>query len=164
MRPSGLTPCAPRYYHSTHKCTMVYSLSLCVLSVLCVRGVSASLRLLPLPVPCVLCALPLSALPPVLCVLPCGSAAWVLGAPLYRCPYTLPLYHPLFFRLYIGVLYGGGLFLSPATVPFIFLRISASFFASCMHNKKPTLFFHDGFSKKSACIFVLCIPGFIFPR
>lgn len=121
VRPCGLSPCAPRYYYSTPRCTLVYSLvlsSVCCASVWCCA-------------PVLWCALP--ALPVVRlcsavavvcgCVLPLLSLSSVgvrYGAPLYplcfsclfsghnTCPiyggaicgpYTFPIYVPYFLGL-----------------------------------------------------------------
>ena len=53
MRPCGLSPCAPRYYYSTPRCTLVYSLvlsSVCCASVWCCAPCPV-VR----PVPCLPC-------------------------------------------------------------------------------------------------------------
>lgn len=131
-----------------YSCVQSFSLCACV-PVLCVPCACA-------PVPA------LSALPLCCVCLPCGSAAWVLDTPLYKSPVHCPLYTPLFSCPYTGVLYGGGLFLSPATVLFIFLRISASLFLLriCIIKSRPCTPYW--IHKKSACIFRSLYSRFYF--
>lgn len=125
VRPCGLSPCAPRYYYSTPRCTLVYSLvlsSVCCASVWCCApvlwcalclacpacGVAAwccvcGVRVRPnpaLPAPVGVCY----GVPCTPCVLP-ALFSWGNTCPIYGgaiCgPCTLPIYVPYFFRLAI---------------------------------------------------------------
>lgn len=110
MRPCGLSPCAPRYYYSTPRCTLVYSL---VLSFVCCASVWCCA---PCPVVC-----PVSCLPclwcgrVVLCLWCVGASCPLLSLPLWVCatvyPCTPVLFLPYFLAvipaLYMGVLYAG---------------------------------------------------------
>ena len=108
MRPCGLSPCAPRYYYSTPRCTLVYSLVLS--SVRCASVVC--------PVPCLPC-------------LWCGCVVlwlWCVGAvrpapalpaPVgvcYGVPCT-PCTFPVFFLGIIPALYIRGAICGPCTLP-----------------------------------------------
>lgn len=123
VRPCGLSPCAPRYYYSTPRCTLVYSLvlsSVCCASVWCCApvlwcalclacpacGVAAwccvcGVRVRPnpaLPAPVGVCY----GVPCTLCVLP-ALFSWGNTCPIYGgaiCgPCTLPIYVPYFLGL-----------------------------------------------------------------
>jgi len=121
VRPCGLSPCAPRYYYSTPRCTLVYSLvlsSVCCASVWCCAPCPV---VRPVPyLPCLLCvcvvlwlwcvgaSCPLLSLPLWVCatvhpVPLCFSClfSWYNTCPIYGCvicgPYTLPIYVPYFF-------------------------------------------------------------------
>lgn len=150
VRPCGLSPCAPRYYYSTPRCTLVYSLVLscaffCVLCfcvVLCPLSCGAPCALPALPVVClrgavsVVCG----------CVMPPALPAPVgvcYGVPLYPCAF------PVFFlgiipAPYMGVLYAG-LIRSLYTCP-IFLRL-AIYDPFCTHSKSRPLDSECGFPK-----------------
>lgn len=123
VRPCGLSPCAPRYYYSTPRCTLVYSLVLssvccasvwccapcpvvrpvpclpclwCVCVVLCLWCVGASCPCSPYPCGCVLrCA-------PVPLCFSCLFSGHNT-CPIYGCvicgPYTLPICVPYFLGL-----------------------------------------------------------------
>lgn len=146
VRPCGLSPCAPRYYYSTPRCTLVYSLvlsSVCCASVWCCA-------------PVLWCALCLAC--PA-----CGVAAWccvcgvrvrpnpALPAPVGVC-YGAPLYpcvFPVFFlgitpAPYMGVLYAD-LIRSLYTCP-IFFRL-AIYDPFCTHSKSRPLDSECGFPK-----------------
>ena len=126
VRPCGLSPCAPRYYYSTPRCTLVYSLvlsSVCCASVWCCApvlwcalclacpacGVAAwccvcGVRVRPspaLPAPVGVCY----GVPCTPCVLP-ALFSWGNTCPIYGgaiCgPCTLPIYVPYFF---LGLLF-----------------------------------------------------------
>lgn len=76
VRPCGLSPCAPRYYYSTPRCTLVYSLvlsSVCCASVLCCA-------------PVLWCALCLACPACGASALCCGCGVWVRPAPCSPCP------------------------------------------------------------------------------
>lgn len=114
VRPCGLSPCAPRYYYSTPRCTLVYSL---VLSSVCCAPV------LWCALPCLWCACVVlwlwcvgASCPPALpapvgvCygapLYPCAFPVFFSGhntCPIYGCvicgPYTLPIYVPYFLGL-----------------------------------------------------------------
>lgn len=123
VRPCGLSPCAPRYYYSTPRCTLVYSLvlsSVCCASVWCCApvlwcalclacpacGVAAwccvcGVRVRPnpaLPTPVGVCY----GVPCTPCVLP-ALFSWGNTCPIYGgaicglC--TLPIYVPYFLGL-----------------------------------------------------------------
>lgn len=120
VRPCGLSPCAPRYYYSTPRCTLVYSLVLssvvlCFCVVLCPCPVVC-------PAPCLPCLWCLwlwcvgASCPPALpapvgvCygapLYPCAFPVFFSGhntCPIYGCvicgPYTLPIYVPYFLGL-----------------------------------------------------------------
>ena len=124
VRPCGLSPCAPRYYYSTPRCTLVYSLVLssvvlCFCVVLCPCPVVC-----PAPcLPCLWCACVVlwlwcvgASCPPALpapvgvCygapLYPCAFPVFFSGhntCPIYGCvicgPYTLPIYVPYFLGL-----------------------------------------------------------------
>ena len=123
VRPCGLSPCAPRYYYSTPRCTLVYSLvlsSVCCASVWCCAPCPV-VR----PVPCLPClwcvcvvlclwcvgaSCPLLSLPLWVCatVLPCTPVLFLSFSghntcPIYGCvicgPYTLPICVPYFLGL-----------------------------------------------------------------
>ena len=125
VRPCGLSPCAPRYYYSTPRCTLVYSLvlsSVCCASVWCCAPCPV-VR----PVPCLPClwcvcvvlwlwcvgaSCPLLSLPLWVCatVCPCTPVLFLSFSGHNTCPiyggaiceaYTLPTYMPYFFRLAI---------------------------------------------------------------
>lgn len=123
VRPCGLSPCAPRYYYSTPRCTLVYSLvlsSVCCASVWCCA-------------PVLWCALCLACPACGASAWRCGCGVWVrlapplLSLPLWVCatvypvplcfsclfsghntcpiyrgaicgPYTFPIYVPYFFK------------------------------------------------------------------
>lgn len=136
VRPCGLSPCAPRYYYSTPRCTLVYSLvlsSVCCASVWCCA---------PCPVVClrgavsVVCG----------CVMPPALPAPVgvcYGVPLYPCAF------PAFFLGIIPAPYMGGLYAglirSLYTCP-IFLRL-AIYDPFCTHSKSRPLDSECGFPK-----------------
>lgn len=146
VRPCGLSPCAPRYYYSTPRCTLVYSLvlsSVCCASVWCCAPCPV-VR----PVPCLLCLW-------CVCVvlwLWCASASCppALPAPVGVC-YGVPLYpcaFPVFFlgiipAPYMGVLYAG-LIRSLYTCPIFRLAIYNPF---CTHSKSQPLDSECGFPK-----------------
>ena len=126
MRPCGLSPCAPRYYYSTPRCTLVYSLVLscaffCVLCfcvVLCPCPVVCPVPCLPclwcvcvvLWLWCVGASCPCSPCP-CGCVLRCAPVPLCFSClfsghntcPIYGCvicgPYTLPICVPYFLGL-----------------------------------------------------------------
>lgn len=126
VRPCGLSPCAPRYYYSTPRCTLVYSLvlsSVCCASVWCCAPVLWCALCLACPACgvaawCCVCGVrvrPSSALPAPVgvcygvpctpCVLP-ALFSWGNTCPIYGgaiCgPCTLPIYVPYFF---LGLLF-----------------------------------------------------------
>lgn len=141
VRPCGLSPCAPRYYYSTPRCTLVYSLvlsSVCCASVWCCA-------------PVLWCALCLA------CPARGASAwcLWVRPAPAllapagvcYGAPCTPCALPALFSRnntcpIY-GVLYVG-LVRSLYTCPIFRLAIYNPF---CTHSKSRPLDSECGFSK-----------------
>lgn len=97
VRPSGLTPCAPRYYYSTSRCTLVYSFVLSsLLQCVCVCSVPVLLCLLSLPCPCAVCVCPVALL------------RGCLVHPLYKCPVHCP-YIPPYFPAPIQGCYMGGI-------------------------------------------------------
>ena len=124
VRPCGLSPCAPRYYYSTPRCTLVYSLvlsSVCCASVWCCAPCPV---VRPVPcLPCLWCVCVVLCLwcvgascPPALpapvgvCygapLYPCAFPVFFSGhntCPIYGCvicgPYTLPIYVPYFLGL-----------------------------------------------------------------
>lgn len=126
VRPCGLSPCAPRYYYSTPRCTLVYSLVLscaffCVLCfcvVLCPCPVVCPVPCLPclwcvcvvLWLWCVGASCPCSPCP-CGCVLRCAPVPLCFSClfsghntcPIYGCvicgPYTLPICVPYFLGL-----------------------------------------------------------------
>lgn len=145
VRPCGLSPCAPRYYYSTPRCTLVYSLvlsSVCCASVWCCAPVLW----------CALC----------LACSACGASAWCCGcgvrvrpapallAPAgvcYGAPCTPCALPALFSRnntcpIY-GVLYVG-LVRSLYTCPIFRLAIYNPF---CTHSKSRPLDSECGFPK-----------------
>lgn len=120
VRPCGLSPCAPRYYYSTPRCTLVYSLvlsSVCCASVWCCA-------------PVLWCALCLAC--PA-----CGASAWCCGCgvwvrlapllflPLWACATVCPC-TPCAFPVFFSVdntcpIYGGaicGSYTLPIYVPY----------------------------------------------
>lgn len=107
VRPCGLSPCAPRYYYSTPRCTLVYSLvlsSVCCASVWCYAPCPV-VR----PVPCLPC-------------LWCGCVVlwlWCVGA--VRPAPALPA--P------VGVCYGVPC--TPCTFPVFFLGIIPALYMGC---------------------------------
>ena len=120
VRPCGLSPCAPRYYYSTPRCTLVYSL---VLSSVCCASVWCCAPVLWCALPCLWCACVVlwlwcvgASCPPALpapvgvCygapLYPCAFPVFFSGhntCPIYGCvicgPYTLPIYVPYFLGL-----------------------------------------------------------------
>ena len=110
MRPCGLSPCAPRYYYSTPRCTLVYSLvlsSVCCASVWCCAPCPV-VR----PVPCLPC---LWCVCVVLCLWCVGASCPLLSLPLWVCATVcpvppvscLPYFLAVIPALYMGVLYAG---------------------------------------------------------
>jgi hypothetical protein len=115
VRPCGLSPCAPRYYYSTPRCTLVYSLvlsSVCCASVWCCA-------------PC-----------PVVCLVPCLPCLWCVcvvlwlwcvgvSCPCSPCPLWVcatvrpctPCAFPVFFLGIIPAPYMGGAICGPCTFP-----------------------------------------------
>lgn len=149
VRPCGLSPCAPRYYYSTPRCTLVYS---CVLSCafFCVLCFCVVLCPLSCGAPCALPALPVVCLRGAVsvvcgCVMPPALPAPVgvcYGVPLYPCAF------PVFFlgiipAPYMGVLYAG-LIRSLYTCPIFRLAIYNPF---CTHSKSRSLDSECGFPK-----------------
>lgn len=117
VRPCGLSPCAPRYYYSTPRCTLVYSLvlsSACCASVWCCA---------PCPV-----------------VRPVGVC---YGVPLYPCAFPV-FFLGIIPAPYMVVLYAG-LIRSLYTCP-IFLRL-AIYDPFCTHSKSRPLDSECGFPK-----------------
>lgn len=105
VRPCGLSPCAPRYYYSTPRCTLVYSLvlsSVCCASVWCCA-------------PVLWCALCLACPACGASAWCCGCGVWVRPAPALPAPvdvYCGALLYPLCFScLFSGdntcPIYGG---------------------------------------------------------
>lgn len=139
VRPCGLSPCAPRYYYSTPRCTLVYSL---VLSSVCCASVWCAL--------CLAC--PACGVSAWCCV--CG--VWVRHAPALPAPvgvcYGVPLYPCAFPAFFLGIIpapYMGGLYAglirSLYTCP-IFLRL-AIYDPFCTHSKSRPLDSECGFPK-----------------
>lgn len=107
VRSCGLSPCAPRYYYSTPRCTLVYSLvlsSVCCASVWCCAPCPV-VR----PVPCLPCLW-------CVCVVLC---LWCVGA--VRPAPALPA--P------VGVCYGVPC--TPCTFPVFFLGIIPALYMGC---------------------------------
>ena len=122
VRPCGLSPCAPRYYYSTPRCTLVYSLVLsfvCCASVWCCAPVLWCALCLACPACgasawCCGCGVWVRLVPPCSpcpcgCVLRCTPVPLCFSClfsghncPIYRgaiCgPYTFPIYVPYFFK------------------------------------------------------------------
>lgn len=123
VRPCGLSPCAPRYYYSTPRCALVYSLVLssvvlCFCVVLCPCPVVCPVPCLPclwcicvvLWLWCVGASCPCSPCP-CGCVLRCAPVPLCFSClfsghntcPIYGCvicgPYTLPICVPYFLGL-----------------------------------------------------------------
>ena len=144
MRPCGLSPCAPRYYYSTPRCTLVYSLvlsSVCCASVWCCAPCPV-VR----PVPCLPC---LWCVCVVLCLWCVGASCPLLSLPLWVCATVYPCAFPVFFlgiipAPYMGVLYAS-LIRSLYTCP-IFLRL-AIYDPFCTHSKSRPLDSECGFPK-----------------
>lgn len=146
VRPCGLSPCAPRYYYSTPRCTLVYSLvlsSVCCASVWCCAPLSCG-------APCALPALPVVCLRGAVSVV-CGCVMLpALPAPVgvcYGAPCTPCALPALFSRnntcpIY-GVLYVG-LVRSLYTCPIFRLAIYNPF---CTHSKSRPLDSECGFPK-----------------
>lgn len=149
VRPCGLSPCAPRYYYSTPRCTLVYSLvlsSVCCASVWCCA-------------PVLWCALCLACPARGASAWCCGCGVWVCPAPalpvlcgcVLRCapvPLCFSCAFPVFFldiipAPYIGVLYAG-LIRSLYTCPIFRLAIYDPF---CTHSKSRPLDPEYGFQK-----------------
>lgn len=147
VRPCGLSPCAPRYYYSTPRCTLVYSL---VLSSVWCCAPCPVVR----PVPCLPCLW-------CVCVVLClrGAVSVVCGcvmppalpAPVGVC-YGVPLYPCAFPAFFLGIIpapYMGGLYAglirSLYTCP-IFLRL-AIYDPFCTHSKSRPLDSECGFPK-----------------
>lgn len=114
VRPCGLSPCAPRYYYSTPRCTLVYSLvlsSVCCASVWCCAPVLW----------CALC----------LACSACGASAWCCGcgvrvrpAPCSPCPCgcvlrcaSVPLCFSCLFSGHNTCPIYGGVICGPYTLP-----------------------------------------------
>lgn len=147
VRPCGLSPCAPRYYYSTPRCTLVYSLvlsSVCCASVWCCAPCPV-VR----PVPCLPC---LWCVCVVLVSVVCGCVMPpALPAPVGVC-YGVPLYPCAFPAFFLGIIpapYMGGLYAglirSLYTCP-IFLRL-AIYDPFCTHSKSRPLDSECGFPK-----------------
>lgn len=146
VRPCGLSPCAPRYYYSTPRCTLVYSLvlsSVCCASAWC----CAPVRWCALCLACPACGVA------AWC---CGCGVWVRPAPALPAPvgvcYGVPLYPCAFPAFFLGIIpapYMGGLYAglirSLYTCP-IFLRL-AIYDPFCTHSKSRPLDSECGFPK-----------------
>lgn len=145
VRPCGLSPCAPRYYYSTPRCTLVYSLvlsSVCCASVWCCA-------------PVLWCALCLACPACGVAAWCCGCGVWVRPAPALPalcgcatvCPVLpvscLPYFLGIIPALYMGVLYAG-LVHSLYTCPIFRLAIYDPF---CTHSKSRPLDSECGFPK-----------------
>lgn len=149
VRPCGLSPCAPRYYYSTPRCTLVYS---CVLSCsfFCVLCFCVVLCPLSCGVPCVLPALPVVWLRGAVAVV-CGCVLPLLSLPLWMCATVcpvlpvscLPYFLGIIPALYMGVLHAG-LVHSLYTCPIFRLAIYDPF---CTHSKSRPLDSECGFPK-----------------
>ena len=146
VRPCGLSPCAPRYYYSTPRCTLVYSLvlsSVCCASVWCCalsRGV-----------PCALPALPVVRLCSAVAVV-CGCVLPLLSLSSVGVRYGAPLYPLCFSCLFSGhntcPIYGG-CYMRALYVPYIralFFRL-AIYDLFCTHSKSRPLDSECGFPK-----------------
>lgn len=161
MRPCGLSPCAPRYYYSTPRCTLVYSLvlsSVCCAPawccVLCLRCSCASVLW------CALC----------LACPACGASAWCCGAWVRPAP-ALPALCGCALRCALcslcfscfnswgntcptyGVLYVGlirSLYMCP-----VFFRL-AIYDPFCTYNKKPAHGFRIWISKSRLEFSMFC--------
>lgn len=116
VRPCGLSPCAPRYYYSTPRCTLVYSLvlsSVCCASVWCCA-------------PVLWCALCLACPACGVAAWCCGCGVWVrcvlplLSLPLWVYATVCPVLPVLFLSFFLGIipaLYIGGAICGPCTLP-----------------------------------------------
>lgn len=99
VRPCGLSPCAPRYYYSTPRCTLVYSLvlsSVCCASVWCCAPCPV-VR----PVPCLPC---LWCVCVVLCLWCVGASCPLLSLPLWVCATVYPCTPVLFLSFFLGII------------------------------------------------------------
>ena len=149
MRPCGLSPCAPRYYYSTPRCTLVYSLvlsSVCCASVWCCAPCPV-VR----PVPCLPC---LWCVCVVLCLWCVGASCPLLSLPSVGVRYGVPCAPCAFPAFFLGIIpapYMGGLYAglirSLYTCP-IFLRL-AIYDPFCTHSKSRPLDSECGFQKSA---------------
>lgn len=100
VRPCGLSPCAPRYYYSTPRCTLVYSLVLSSV-VLCFCVV-----LCPCPVVCPAPCLPCLWCACVVLWLWCVGASCppLLSLPLWVCATVRPCTPVLFLSFFLGII------------------------------------------------------------
>lgn len=95
VRPCGLSPCAPRYYYSTPRCTLVYSLVLS--SVWCCA-------------PVLWCALCLACPACGVAAWCCGCGVWVryvlplLSLPLWVYATVCPVLPVLFLSFFLGII------------------------------------------------------------
>lgn len=110
VRPCGLSPCAPRYYYSTPRCTLVYSLvlsSVCCASVWCCAPCPV---VRPVPyLPCLWCGCVVLWLWCVDASCPCSPCpcGCVLRCALHSLCSCLPYFLGIIPALYMGVLYAG---------------------------------------------------------
>lgn len=163
VRPCGLSPCAPRYYYSTPRCTLVYSLvlsSVCCAPawccVLCLRCSCASVLWCALCLACPACGAS------AWC---CGCGAWVRPAPALpalcgcalRCALCSLCFScfnswgntcPTYGVLYVGLI--RSLYMCP-----VFFRL-AIYDPFCTYNKKPAHGFRIWISKSRLEFSMFC--------
>ena len=171
MRPCGLSPCAPRYYYSTPRCTLVYSLvlsSVCCASVWCCAPCPV-VR----PVPCLPCLWCVCLVLRLWCV---GASCPLLSLLLRVCatvrpvlpvpclPYFLGIIPALYMGCYMWALYA-------PYMRALFFRFGI-YDPFCTHSKSRPLDSECGFPKVGlnfrCSVFLLWnfpgkISGLIFP-